>query len=118
MMHLTFAEKSLLVGDTTGRMTVEYAAALARAGDADTVTLTAYGSDGDKVEALLLLDQGAPLMGESTHSDLPEPDNGDAEVYMQEQLARLASPKDAAPVAQDEVVAGFEQQFDDELGGR
>lgn len=92
MMHITFTNKSLLVGDEIARLVIEYAAALARNGGADTVDIVAYGADGDQVTALLLLDEGAPLMAESTHSDLPEPDNDAAAAYVRQHLNALSPP--------------------------
>lgn len=97
MMHLTFADKSLLVGDEVADLILEYAALLARKGDADTVTVAAYGSDGDAVRAKFLLDEGAPVMVETTHSDLPEPDNGDTAMYIREQMMRRSSPPPVQP---------------------
>jgi hypothetical protein len=41
MMHLTFADKSLLVGDVVAELLVEYVAVLSQAGQADDVSLTA-----------------------------------------------------------------------------
>jgi hypothetical protein len=113
MMHLTFSDKSLLVGDEIARLVIEYAAALATAGRADTVEIVAYGADGDKVKALLLLDEGAPLMGESTHSDLPEPDNSEATDYVREHLNLLTSPPVVGPTddADTHVEGDFESAF-------
>jgi hypothetical protein len=90
MKHVTFADKSLLVDDETADLLLEYAAALARSGDADAVDIHAFSSDGDEVTATLLLDAGAPLMSETTNSSLTEPDNEPAQTYMRQQLARLS----------------------------
>ncbi len=99
MKHVTFADKSLLVDDQTADVILEYAALLARQGDADNVTIHAFNEDGQEVEATLLLDAGAPLMAETTHTSLPDPDNGEILTYMREQLIRRSAP---APVAPDE----------------
>jgi hypothetical protein len=114
MMHLTFSDKSLLVGDEIARLVIEYAAALASAGRADTVEIVAYGADSDKVTALLLLDEGAPLMGESTHTDLPEPDNSAATEYVREQLNNLTSPPAVGPTddAGTNDMSDFEKHFE------
>jgi hypothetical protein len=113
MMHLTFAEKALLVGDEAAQLAIEYAAALARAGSADTVTLTAYGADGDKVQATVLLTQGAPFMGETSNSDMAEPDNTEAVAYMKDRLAALDSPPAAVPLKpDDEAIAELEKHYD------
>jgi hypothetical protein len=111
MMHVTFSEKSLLVGDEIAELLLEYAAALARTGGADTVKVKAYGADGDKVVAMLLLDEGAPLMAETTHSDLPEPDNADVTTYIREHLAAMAAPAPALPVEDPDDMASFETEW-------
>lgn len=53
---------------------MEYAAALARFPGADTVKLRAYGADGVKADAALLLSRSSPLLVENTYSELPEPE--------------------------------------------
>ena len=70
MKHLTYADKSLLIDDATADALLEYAALLARVGDADSVSVSAYSADGQTVEATLLLDAGAPIMSETTHSTM------------------------------------------------
>ena len=46
MKHLTFADKNLLTGDAVADLIIEYAVLLARRGDADSITINAYGGDG------------------------------------------------------------------------
>jgi hypothetical protein len=79
---------------------IEYAAILARAGDADSVTIHAFSADGHEVEATLLLDAGAPLMAETTHTSLPGPDNADVLTYMSEQVIRRSSSTPVPPADQ------------------
>jgi hypothetical protein len=118
MMHLTFAEKDLILGDTAAETVVAYAAALARNGSADAVKVIAYGADGDKVTATLLLDTGAPLMIESSQTDLPEPDNTEIVAYMTERLTALETPRQAAPVSDyDSGMAAFENDYDTDAPG-
>jgi hypothetical protein len=92
MKHITYSEKSLLVGDAAAEAITEYAAALASHGSADTVTLSAYGADGDDVEATFVLTAGTVLMAESTHSSIPDPDNAEVVEYMKEKTRLLVSP--------------------------
>lgn len=98
MKHVTFADKSLLVGDEAADLLTEYSAAVARNHTADTVTLSGYGADGSDVEATFVLDQGTVLMAETTRSSMPEPDNTETERLMREKLSQLTSP---APVQPD-----------------
>lgn len=102
MKHLTFADKSLLLGDVAADLLVEYTAALGNAQQADSVAVHAFGADGDEVEATLVLNQGAALMVESTHTSLPEPDNEDAIEQMRRGLIRLTSPAKAHPDLESE----------------
>jgi hypothetical protein len=98
MKHITFADKSLLIGDEAADLMLEYAAKLAGSSNADTVKLNAISSDGDEVVATFLLDAGAPLMAETTTSTLPEPDNTDAVAYMIGQMALTSTRPFAVPV--------------------
>jgi hypothetical protein len=111
-MHLTFADQSLLLDDAAAKLTVRYAAALASQGRADSVSVRAYGADGDKVEAVLLLDQGLTLMAETSHTDLPEPDNGDAVEYMQERLDALTAVPQAGPVDETDATSQLDPVID------
>jgi len=97
MKHLTYADKSLLIDDATADALLEYAAVLARTHDADTVTVAAYSTDGQDVEATLLLDTGAPIMNESSHSTMTEPDNGPALAYLREQIELRSAPPMISP---------------------
>ena len=108
MKHVTFAEKSLLIGDEAATVLLEYAAALAAANSADTVDLAAISSDGDDVVASFLLNAGSPLMAESSTTNVSEPDNAEAIRYMQERLRLLQHP----PYVVAESVLS-ESQFDD-----
>lgn len=119
MMHLTFSDKDLVLGTEAAELVVAYAAALARRSSADTVTIRAYGADGDKVEATLLLDAGAPVMIESAHSDLPEPDNDAVAEYMRRRMAQLSVPIQAMPIdtPEHEAMADFERDFGDDSDG-
>ncbi len=102
-MHITYAHKSLIVGDEAGTLITEYAAALARALSADTVTLRAIGADGDDVEAIFVLDSGTVLMAETASTSVAEPDNAEAIAYMQEKTRLLNTPQRATPFNAEEL---------------
>jgi hypothetical protein len=97
MKHVTYGEKSLLMGDVAADTLLEYAALVASLGTADTVKLRAFGSDGQEVVATLLLEQGAPLMAESSHTSMVEPDNAEALEYMRKKIMLMSSPPPAMP---------------------
>lgn len=93
MKHVTFAGKSLLVGDEVADLLMEYAALVASSGNADTVDVRAFGADGQEVIATLLLEQGVPIMAETSQSSMMEPDNAQALEYMREKIALMTSPR-------------------------
>jgi hypothetical protein len=103
--HLTMADKSLLVGDQAADTVARYAALLAQHNGGDTVDLHAVSSDGDEVDATLVLNSGTSLIVETTHSNLPEPDNTTAIEYMQGKIQLLESPPVAAEVSQEDIAA-------------
>jgi hypothetical protein len=111
MKHVTFADKSLLVGDAAADALLRYAAALSGAGAADAVDVNAISSDGDAVVATFLLNAGSPLMAETTTSSLPEPDNDDVVRYMHERIDRITQPSEVPAHDQD---SG--DDFEDEFG--
>jgi hypothetical protein len=97
MKHITYAEKSLLLGNDTADALLDYAAALATVGRGESVTVHAISSDGDEVDATFLLGAGAPLMAETTTNTLPEPDN-DATVHaIRADLQRMQHPDPVEP---------------------
>lgn len=100
MMHMTFADKSLLIGIDVADLLVDYSAVLAEAGQADSLTVNAYSSDGQKVTAKFALSEGAPIMAESTQTDLPDPDNSEAEAYLREQILSRSPRRPVAPSAE------------------
>lgn len=117
MKHITYSDKSVLIGDEIADLLIEYAAELTTKGEADTVFVHAVSSDGDEVEANFLIGPGAPLMSETTTSTLPEPDNGKTIEYIRERLQRLTSANQAGPLdagGGDSAGDGYEQYGYDE----
>ena len=89
MRHVTYADKSLMIGDEATETMLEYAAALVNAGKADTVDIKAWSNDGQEVVATFLLQTGAPVMAETVHTSMNEPENWEAVAYMREHIAKL-----------------------------
>jgi hypothetical protein len=119
MKHVTYADKTLFVGDEAADLLLEYAALLANKHSADTVEVNAIGSDGNAVSATFLLDAGAPLMAESTNSEMEPPDNWVAMEYMRGQMSKLRPPLPitSEPIAADDnsfaMQVGHDEFFDD-----
>ena len=78
----------LLVGDAVADSVAEYAVLVARVKTADRVKLNAYDEGGDYVQATLVLSSAAAILIESTNSNLPDPDNSEAEQYIRSRIDR------------------------------
>ena len=92
MMHVTFADKSLLIGDEIAELLLEYATAIADRGRADQVTIRAIGSDGNEVDVHMLFDSGTIIAAESTNSTANPPDNRENIEDLRQRIDRLVSP--------------------------
>lgn len=101
MKHLTYAQKSLLVGDELADALLEYAAMVAASGGADNVEIRGYGVDGEEVVGTLMIGNGIDLMAESTTSPLPEPDNAAALEYLRSRGAAIEKDNHHQPVPGD-----------------
>ena len=89
MYHVLYSDKDLLLGNEVAQLLVEYAALMGKVKTADEVKVQAIsGGDGDEVQALFVLNGGAALLAETTHSSLPEPDNANAIEYMHTQIRK------------------------------
>ena len=99
MKHVTYAQKSLLLGDDIADELLAYAAQLADSGSADNVEVHGVGVDGEEVIATFVLGNGIDLMAETTRSELPEPDNSTALAYIRERSQAIHSVETHVPVA-------------------
>lgn len=89
MNHVTFRDKSLLMGDAADTL-LEYARLVADNDQADTVTLSAISPDGNTVEASFLLISNTILMGESTNSEITPPDNSETVEELKERIDAIS----------------------------
>jgi hypothetical protein len=112
MKHITYGDKSLLVGDDIADALLDYAAFMTTEGIGDTVEVHAISSDGDEVTASFLLGSGVTMMAETTHTSLPEPDNTQALEYIKEARTRaLVRP---TPMMDDDVpLSGYGDDDED-----
>ncbi|MEN0085157.1 MAG: hypothetical protein AAGC66_10355 [Leifsonia sp.] len=92
MKHVTYSEKSLLIGDEAADLLMSYATVLGRTDGTDSVTISAIGADGNDVQATFLLNPSIELMVESANTDASEPDNETAVEYMRRRVQALTQP--------------------------
>ena len=92
MKHVSYADKSLFMGDDAADTLLEYARLVADNNRADTVTLRSISTDGNTVEASFLLDASTVLMVESTNSEVEPPDNSEAVQDMKERIDAITRP--------------------------
>src|SRR4051794_13422853 len=97
MKHVTYSDKSLLVGDEAADLLLRYAALLAAASSADNVEVNAIGADGNGGVAPSLPDAGAPLMAETPRSEVPEPETPDVTRSPRERTPTPKPPTPALP---------------------
>ena len=102
MKHITFADKTLLVGDEVADLLVAYCTALANAQKADSVEVHGYSATGEEVAASFVFTTGSSLMAETVHTSMPAPDNTEAIEHMQVGLLKLRDqaviiPDDSTP---------------------
>ena len=97
MKHVTFGDKSLLMGDSAADTLMEYARMIADSHTADSVTLQAISPDGNTVAASFLLNASTSLLIESTNSAAVAPPNEPAEKYMRARLDAHANPRGPEP---------------------
>lgn len=107
MKHVTYADKALFVDNDAADWLMEYARALGVASGSDTVTLRAISSDGNEIEATILLNPNTELVAETTHSNVEPPTNSEAVGYMQERIRLILAP----PAAQPETEPLRESEF-------
>ena len=115
MKHVTFADKSLLIGNEATEILLDYAAVLAGNDMADTVHMNAISADGDDVIAIFLLNSGSPLMAESSTTTVAEPDNSIAIEYMTDRIRLLRNPPPA--LAEEQGPGSHFNQDDDAFDG-
>jgi hypothetical protein len=92
MKHVSYADKSLFMGDDAADTLLEYARLVADNERADTVTLSSISTDGNTVEASFLLDASTVLMVESTNSDVEAPDNTEAVQDIKDRIDAITRP--------------------------
>ncbi|MFF9565222.1 hypothetical protein ACF1AJ_17885 [Leifsonia sp. NPDC014704] len=92
MKHVTFAEKSLLIGNEAADLLMQYARLISERGGSDVVTVRAIGVDGNAVDASFLLNSATVLMVESASTDATEPDNHEAVEYLRNRTEELSQP--------------------------
>jgi hypothetical protein len=109
MQVVTYWGKPLMVGNDAATALMAYAASLATTGNADSVTLTGIGEDGDEVDATMLVGQGCPLIAESTRSGFPEPDNAHVTADIRSRTSRLSDPE---PIPHEDPWPGSPVYFD------
>lgn len=92
MKHVTYSDKSLLIGSEVADLLMSYATVLGRTGGTDTVTVHAIETDGSEVDATFLLNPSTVMMVESANTGVEEPDNEYAVEYMRERVQALTRP--------------------------
>jgi hypothetical protein len=97
MKHITFADKTLLVGDEVADLLVAYCTALANAEKADSVEVHGFNASGEEVKASFAFTPGSSLMAETIHTSLPDPGNDEAVEHIREGMQKLRGSSAVVP---------------------
>jgi hypothetical protein len=97
MKLLTYADRSVLIGDEAADTLIHYSALLADSGHADSVVLNALDADGDEIVASFVLGSGTNLMSATATSKLPEPSNVEGLNYLKQKIEALTSTHNIEP---------------------
>jgi len=92
MKHVTYADRSLLVGDEAADTLLEYARLVAENHGVETVTLRSVDADGIAVETSFLLTTSSDLLIQSHNSEQDPPDNTDAVARMRSRIDQMTRP--------------------------
>jgi hypothetical protein len=113
MKHITYGEKSLMIGDEAASVLMEFAARVAEVGTADTVAINAIGAEGNDVTATFLLDVGTVMMSETATTSVQEPDNAAAIAYMRGRMESMEAASAGRPFDQDQMTDFDRSMFED-----
>lgn len=97
MKHISFANKSMLVGDELAYVLLEYWALLVECGEADLVEVRVLDSDGTVSSETVTLEAAVPMRIRSASLPFGEPDNADALAYLRRRIWSMTSPPWALP---------------------
>jgi hypothetical protein len=97
MKHISFANKSLLVGDDLAYVLLDYWALLAERADADIVEVRVLNTEGIVSSETVPLEAAVPLRVEPASLPFCEPDNADALAYLRRRIWSMTSPPWALP---------------------
>lgn len=98
MKEFDYVGRSFYLSDRLASSLLDYAAALAAHGKADTVQLGAYDTDGKPVELALLVGPASQILMRSVDGSLPERDNDAA--MIEELSRRTALLQPSRPIAE------------------
>ncbi|WP_101846121.1 hypothetical protein [Zhihengliuella sp. ISTPL4] len=97
MKHVTYGEKSLLMGDDAADALLEYSRVVADEGRADTVSFRSISPDGNIGLASFLLNPSTVLMVETTNSTLEAPDNAEEVAEVHRRIDAVLRPAPTEP---------------------
>lgn len=89
MKRIHYTSGSVLTGDEAADTLLEYAAALARNGTADTVVLNTVPTVQGEQTTRFLVGPASELVASGEQTLEAEPDNSEAIAYMKRQIARI-----------------------------
>ncbi|PJJ72907.1 hypothetical protein CLV46_2485 [Diaminobutyricimonas aerilata] len=105
MKRVYYSSGSVLTGDRLADDVIDYAAALARNGQADNVRIPVMLEDGSPSDANLLLGPASELVAVGEAAEAPDPRDDDTAQYMERRVKELSVPRPRAAAAVTPVLA-------------
>lgn len=91
MKRIRYMDQSWLVGDSTGRLLMDFAAALAKIGASEHVRFRGIDPSHNEIDLEIMVGPGTQMISESIVVDDPEPDNGEVEKSMRERIELISA---------------------------
>jgi hypothetical protein len=91
MKRIRYMDQSYLVGDSMGRMMMDFAAALAKIGASEHVRFRGVDPNHEEIEVEIMIGPATQMIAESVVIDEPEPDNSEVEESMRERIDMISA---------------------------
>lgn len=91
MKRIRYMDQSYLVGDSTGRLMMDFAAALAKIGASEHVRFRGMDANHQEIEVEIMIGPATQMLSELMEVDEPEPDNRAVEQSMRERIEMISA---------------------------
>jgi hypothetical protein len=91
MKRIRYMDQSYLVADSTGRLMMDFAAALAKIGASEHVRFRGLDPNHEEIEVEIMIGPATQMLSEHVEVDESAPDNRDVEDSMRERIDMISA---------------------------